>query len=56
MDIGCYAVQATNLVFPGKPESMHIQGSLFEEGGKIIISLLFTQLHVLPSSLMRSLS
>ncbi|XP_025086051.1 trans-1,2-dihydrobenzene-1,2-diol dehydrogenase-like isoform X2 [Pomacea canaliculata] len=32
MDIGCYAVQAANIVFPGKPEKIEVQGSFFEEG------------------------
>ena len=32
MDIGCYAVQACNAVFPGKPEKIQAQGALFEEG------------------------
>ncbi|KAL8582485.1 hypothetical protein ACOMHN_062430 [Nucella lapillus] len=32
MDIGCYAVQACNLVFPGKPEKILAQGAFFEEG------------------------
>ena len=32
MDIGCYAVQACNAVFPGKPEKIEAQGCFFEEG------------------------
>ncbi|XP_076471042.1 trans-1,2-dihydrobenzene-1,2-diol dehydrogenase-like [Babylonia areolata] len=32
MDIGCYAVQACNLVFPGKPETILAQGAFYEEG------------------------
>nr|KAG5694028.1 hypothetical protein BaRGS_002482 [Batillaria attramentaria] len=32
MDIGCYAVQAANLVFPGKPEKIDVEGVFYEEG------------------------
>lgn len=36
MDIGCYAVQVANLVFPGKPEKIVVEGSLFEDSESIL--------------------
>ena len=33
MDLGCYPVQAANLVFKGRPESIHVQGTLMEDTG-----------------------
>lgn len=33
MDIGCYTVQAANLVFKGKPEYIHVQGVRKEDTG-----------------------
>ncbi|KAK7099595.1 trans-1,2-dihydrobenzene-1,2-diol dehydrogenase-like [Littorina saxatilis] len=32
MDIGCYAVQACNVVFPGLPEKIEAQATYFEDG------------------------
>ena len=33
MDLGCYTVQAANHVFKGRPESIHVQGTLTEDTG-----------------------
>ena len=33
MDIGCYTIQAANMVFKGKPESIQTQGTLTEDTG-----------------------
>ncbi|RUS74944.1 hypothetical protein EGW08_017299 [Elysia chlorotica] len=33
MDLGCYPVQAANLVFQGKPQSIHALGTLTEDTG-----------------------
>lgn len=32
LDIGCYLVSITNEVFPGKPVSIKVEGSLFDTG------------------------